>query len=327
MKRRWAAIFLLFATFFGTGAQAAEMAPIPEQVVAVGRAVGIDVKCSGLLVVGFSEDSPAKASGLHRGDLILRVDGETVEDPSELRDMLQDKTQVTLTALRSSKEQSFVIPLCETGGIKMIGANVKTEMAGIGTITYYDPATAVFGALGHGITDGISTELFPVRDGFICKATIVSTDKGQAGVPGMLQGAFDTGDLLGSITRNTACGIFGQLYEPPEGEIMEVAERGEIETGPAEVLCNVEGDEVERFSVEIEKIYPMDDGTGRNMMLKVTDPELLTLTGGIVQGMSGSPILQNGKIIGAVTHVLVSDPEVGYGIFIENMLDAAKSAA
>ena len=327
MKRRWAAILLLFAICLGPGVQTVEAVDVPEQVVAVGKAVGIDVKCSGLLVVGFSEDSPAKESGLHRGDLILRVDGETVEDPSELRDMLQDKTQVTLTALRSSKERSFLVPLCETGGVKMIGANVKTEMAGIGTVTYYDPATAVFGALGHGITDGIGTELFPVRDGFICKATIVSADKGEAGAPGMLQGAFDSGELLGNITKNTSCGIFGQLYQEPEGEVMDVAQRGEVETGPAEILCNVEGDTVERFSVEIEKIYPMEDGTGRNMMLKVTDPELLALTGGIVQGMSGSPILQNGKIIGAVTHVLVSDPEVGYGIFIENMLDAAKSAA
>ncbi len=326
MKRKWSVFVLLFAALLGTGVQAADTS-IPGQVVAVGRAVGIDVKCSGLLIVGFSEESPAKESGLHRGDLILQVDGESVSEVSELREKLQDKSQVTLTALRDSREQSFLVPLQEADGMKMIGANVKTEMAGIGTITYYDPATAVFGALGHGITDGATADLFPVRDGFICKATIVSADRGEVGMPGMLQGAFDSNDLLGSITKNTTCGIFGEMYQPLDGEIISVAGRSEVKVGPAEILCNVEGDEVEHFSVEIQKIYPMDDGTGRNMMLKVTDPKLLELTGGIVQGMSGSPILQNGKIIGAVTHVLVSDPEVGYGIFIENMLEAADMAA
>jgi stage IV sporulation protein B len=207
--------------------------------------------------------------------------------------------------------------------MKLIGANVKTEMAGIGTVTYYDPATSVFGALGHGITDGTTAKLFPIRDGFICKATILTVDKGTSGTPGMLQGAFDSGELLGQVTKNTPCGIFGTMQTEPEGETVLVATKDQVETGPAEVLCNVEGDQVERYSVEITRIYPMDDGTGRNMMLKVTDEKLLAATGGIVQGMSGSPILQNGKLVGAITHVLVSDPEVGYGIFIEDMLEAA----
>ena len=323
LKRKMAAAALAFAMIFQINAFAAVPEHVPSEVVAVGRAVGIDVKCSGLLVVGFSEDSPAKSSGMHRGDLICKVDGETVTQASELRQLLQDKSQVTLTAIRDSREQSFLVPLGDLDGMKMIGANVRTEMAGIGTITYYDPSTAVFGALGHGITDGVTQEMFPVGDGFVCKATIVSVDKGKTGSPGMLQGAFDSGKLLGSITKNTPSGIFGALFQPPEGETLPVAAREEVTTGTAEVLCNVEGDDVERFQVEIQRIYPMDDGPGRNMMIKVTDEKLLELTGGIVQGMSGSPILQNGKIIGAITHVLVSDPEVGYGIFIENMLEAA----
>jgi stage IV sporulation protein B len=139
----------------------------------------------------------------------------------------------------------------------------------------------------------------------------------------MLQGAFDSGELLGQVTKNTPCGIFGTMQTVPEGETVSVASKDMVETGPAEVLCNIEGDQVERYSVEITRIYPMEDGTGRNMMLKVTDERLLEATGGIVQGMSGSPILQNGKLVGAITHVLVSDPKVGYGIFIENMLEAA----
>ena len=319
MKRRWAVIFACFLAVFQISA-AAEM---PEQVVAVGQAVGIDVKCSGLLVVGFPEDSPAKESGLHRGDLILQVDGETVTDPAGLRELLQDKSQVTVTARRLGREQSFLVPVEETWGMKMIGANVRTEMAGIGTVTYYDPITSVFGALGHGITDGVTQELFPLRDGFICRAAVVSADRGRVGSPGMLQGEFDTDGVLGTVTKNTESGIFGQMYLPAEGQILPVAERDEIVTGPAEILCNVEGTTVERFAVEIRRIYPSEDETGRNLMLKVTDRRLIDITGGIVQGMSGSPIIQNGKLIGAVTHVLVNSPDTGYGIFIENMLEAA----
>lgn len=321
-SRKWAVMLMMLWTVFCTGVQAAEQ---PQQVVAVGKAVGIDVRCSGLLVVGFSEDSAAKDSGMHPGDLIVRVDGTPVEEPSRLRELLQDKSQVTLTALRREQEQNFLVSLQEDHGVKMIGANVRAEMAGIGTITFYDPVTEVFGALGHGITDGGSAQLFPIRDGFLCKATIVSAERGRAGAPGMLQGAFDGSQLLGDVVKNTPCGVFGRLYQPPEGETVEVAHRSEIQTGPAEILCNVEGDQVERFSVEIQRIYPVDDGTGRNLMLKVTDQRLLACTGGIVQGMSGSPILQNGKLVGAVTHVLVSDPKIGYGIFMESMLAAAET--
>ena len=319
MKKRMTLTALCLFLFFGIQVQAAT----PEKVVAVGKAVGIDVQCSGLMVVGFSEDSPAKESGLHRGDLIIKVDGQPVEEALTLRTMLQDKEQVTLTALRQQREQSFLVRPKQTDGLYQIGANVKSEMAGIGTITYYDPATSVFGALGHGITDAASSKLFPIREGFICKATVIAVEKGANGAPGMLQGSFDSSTVLGAITRNTPCGIFGTLSSAPEGEEVPVAECSEITTGDAEILCNVDGDQVEHYSVRIIRLYPMDDGTGRNMMLEVTDPALLSATGGIVQGMSGSPILQNGKLIGAVTHVLVSDPTTGYGIFIDHMLNDA----
>ena len=319
MKRRLMCFTAMLAMMLHINVYAA----VPEEVVAVGRSVGIDVKCSGLLVVGFAEESPARDSGLHRGDLIIRVDGEEVREAGALRDMIQDKSQVTLTALRQNTEQSFLVYLQESDGVEMIGANVKSEMAGIGTVTYYDPATSVFGALGHGVTDGATAKLFPVREGFICKATILSVEKGRSGVPGMLQGAFDSGEILGQVTKNTPYGIFGIMTGDPGGQTMAVAEKAEIHTGPAEVLCNVDGEAVEAFTVEIHRIYPMEDGTGRDMMLHVTDDNLLAQTGGIVQGMSGSPIIQDGKLVGAVTHVLVNDPTQGYGIFIENMLDAA----
>ena len=318
MKKR----FMIFTAFFLMLFQISVSAT-PEKVMAVGKSVGIEVECSGLLVVGFSEDSPARDSGIHRGDLILEVDGEPVPEANALRSMLQDKTQVTLTTRRQDTLQSHLVRLKDVDGSKVIGANVRSEMAGIGTITYYDPATEVFGALGHGISEAGSSRLFPLKEGMICSASVVSVEKGSCGSPGMLQGDFDTGHILGTITKNTHSGIFGIMTNPPSGEMVPVAARDEITLGDAEILCNVEGDYVSHYSVEITRIYPIRDGSGRNMTIRVTDPALLQKTGGIVQGMSGSPILQNGKIIGAITHVLVSDPKIGYGIFIEDMMDAS----
>ena len=252
MKKRMTLTALCLFLFFGIQSYAAT----PQEVVAVGKAVGIDVQCSGLMVVGFSEDSPAKESGLHRGDLIIKVDGEPVETPASLRSMLQEKQQVTLTALRQQREQSFLVRPKQADGLYQIGANVKAEMAGIGTITYYDPATSVFGAFGHGITDAASSKLFPIREGFICKATVIAVEKGTNGAPGMLQGSFDSSTVLGAITRNTPSGIFGTLSSAPDGEEVSVADRGEITTGDAEILCNVNGDQVEHYSVKINRHSP-----------------------------------------------------------------------
>ena len=315
-------VFSIILSLLTAPAQAAEL---PSQVVAVGQAVGIEVQCQGLLVVGFPEDSPARESGLKRGDRILQVDGQQVTEPGELRSLLQDKRQVTLTAVRDGQEKSFLVALRQVGGMAMIGANVKTEMAGIGTITYYDPDTTAFGALGHGITDETTGALFPIRGGYLCRATVVGAEKGRAGTPGMLQGAFEVQEEIGGISANTACGIYGSLHTEPEGDLLPVVAREKVHCGPAEILCTVEGEQVERFNVEIQRVFPLDDGTGRNMMLKVTDPRLLEKTGGIVQGMSGSPILQEGNLVGAVTHVLVSDPTKGYGISIEDMLEASEA--
>ena len=319
MKRRFVLLSVCLAMLFQFSVHAA----VPEEVIAVGKSVGIDVRCSGLLVVGFSEESPAKASGLHKGDLITKVDGIPISEPLALRELVQEKSQITLTALRKEQEQNFLIRPINVNGTQVIGANVKSEMAGIGTITYYDPVTEAFGALGHGITEGATEKLFPLRDGFICQSTIVHVEPGTSGSPGMLQGAFDSSDILGIVTKNTACGIFGTMYRHLDGDLLPVAEKSEIQIGPAEILCNVENTDVDRFSVEISRLYPVDDGSGRNMLITVTDDRLCSITGGIVQGMSGSPIIQDGKLVGAVTHVLVNDPTRGYGIFIENMLDAA----
>lgn len=315
MKKQILGLFAVFVLLLQSHVLAS------DSLVAVGKAVGIGVRSQGLVVVGFLENSEAQDCGLRQGDRILRIDGKTVENAEQLRWMLQRKTQVTVTAERMGREKSFLVPLQEESGIMRMGVSVKSEISGIGTMTYYDPDTGEYGALGHGITDGAT--LFPVTEGVICKAKILRVEEGRPGAPGMLQGEFDFKNPIGTVEKNTACGIFGTLSRKPEGRLVPVGVEETVQRGEAVILCNVEGETVEEYTVEIMEIHDSSRDTGRNMMLRVVDRRLLEKTGGIVQGISGSPILQNGKLIGAVTHVLVNDPSRGYGIFIENMLEAA----
>lgn len=199
-------------------------------------------------------------------------------------------------------------------------------MAGIGTVTYYDPATGAFGALGHGINDVDTAQLMPLESGGVLKATVSDVKKGKRGEPGELHGELEMEKDIGALERNTCYGIFGTLTEGAltDARPVEVAPREEIRTGPAFIYANVQGDEVKRYEVEITKLFPKAED-GRDMMVKVTDPALIAATGGIVQGMSGSPILQDGRIVGAVTHVLIGDSTQGYGISMENMLRAGET--
>ena len=197
-------------------------------------------------------------------------------------------------------------------------------------MTYYDPDSGDFAALGHGVNDA-SGNCLSMESGQVFPATVVSVKKGTAGTPGQLMGTVTDTKALGALTKNTPSGIYAQSLSPekqlspvrPAAEPLPVAAKNEIKTGPATIRSTVSGTDTREYSVEIVKIYATGSRTGRNMLIRITDPALLSATGGIVQGMSGSPIIQNGKLIGAVTHVLVNDPTTGYGIFIENMLDAA----
>lgn len=201
-------------------------------------------------------------------------------------------------------------------------------MAGIGTLTFCEPATGRFGALGHGINDVDTAQLMPLQSGSIMYSEVTDVKKGEKGAPGELHGAFQVNRDLGELYANTASGVFGRLEDGTLTDGLEpvpVAERKEVKTGAATILSNIAGDQVEEYQVEIIRVYPANGADTRNLMLKVTDPRLLETTGGIVQGMSGSPILQNGKLVGAVTHVLVNDPTQGYGILAENMLLEAEN--
>ena len=211
-------------------------------------------------------------------------------------------------------------------GVYRHGAWIRDSIAGIGTMTFYDPATRTFAALGHGVTDTDTAMLMPLASGAVMEASVKAVKAGAPGAPGEMRGDFDLEEDMGTLYANTDCGIFGTLDEGCKvdtSRALPIASREEVETGRATILSTVQGDTTEEYDVVIEKIYSPSTET-RNLLVRVTDDRLLEKTGGIVQGMSGSPIIQNGKLVGAVTHVLVNDPTRGYGILIENMLEAAE---
>lgn len=309
-------------------------------VVPVGRAVGIKLFSDGVVVVGTSEIdtqtgmvNPAKDCGLKEGDVITHINStevDTIEEVSALLQQLEGQS-MSIQAIRDDKQVQLTAQaaLCASDGAYKLGAWIRDSMAGIGTLTFCDPETGCFGALGHGISDVDTAKLMPLQSGALLYSEVTDVQKGEKGAPGELHGAFQAQRELGQLSANTAGGVFGTLTDESllQGlEPVPVASRGEVRTGEATILSNIAGDRVEEYTVEIVHLYPANDSDTRNLMLKVTDPRLLEATGGIVQGMSGSPILQNGKLVGAVTHVLVNDPTQGYGILAETMLSQAETA-
>lgn len=304
-----------------------------RMVIPVGRAVGIKLFSDGVVVVGTSEvdtasgkADPARDCGLKEGDIITHINGEEVDSIEEVSALLQDLAgqSMSIRAIRDEKQVQLTAKavLCSTDGAYKLGAWIRDSMAGIGTVTYYDPAAHTFGALGHGISDVDTALLMPLESGSILPATVAGVTRGKAGAPGQLKGAFDLSATLGDLRANTGGGIFGTLTDQGwvRGAPMEAAARSEVHTGPATILANISGDTVEKFEIEIRQVFPERDGDSRDYLIEVTDPKLLECTGGIVQGMSGCPILQDGKFAGAVTHVLVDDPTKGYAISAGRML-------
>ena len=304
-----------------------------RQLIPMGRAVGIKLFADGVLVVATSdlnggEKSPAEDCGLKEGDLILRINDQEIQSTEHLQSVLQETgdTPVTLTVRRGSRtsEMETVAVLCDDG-VYRLGVWIRDSMAGIGTLTFYDPETGSYGALGHGITDVDTHVLMPLSAGSIMETSVRAVQKGQRGVPGELKGDFTVQRDVGTVSANTAAGIFGTVSDETfagDAQPIPVAEAGEVHLGEATILCTVSGDRTESYRVEIIRLSP-DKQDMRNLLLRVTDQRLLDTTGGIVQGMSGSPIIQDGKFVGAVTHVLVNDPTQGYGILMENMLKMA----
>ncbi len=268
-------------------------------VIPLGRAVGIKLFSDGVMVVGLAEIptadgalAPAKECGLREGDIITHINSEEVDTIEEVQKIVQETGDdpLRIRATRGDKQLQVTAQAahCSSDGSYRLGAWIRDSMAGIGTLTFYDPAQGSFGALGHGVNDVDTSLLMPLSSGSIMYAEVESVKKGQAGDPGELHGVFKAEEELGDLYANTPSGIFGHLSEESilsQGKAIPVALRGQVKTGPATILTNIAGDTVEEYTVEITHIYPEAAGDTRNLMLKVTDPHLLEATGGIVQGM------------------------------------------
>ena len=307
------------------------------KLVPGGNAIGVKLHTDGLVVVGLSSFKskdgtmvfPAKYAGVEAGDIIKEINGERINDTERFSEILSSckGDSVTLTIERENKIQNFSVkPVSDFSGELKLGIWVRSSVAGIGTMTYYNPQDNTFGALGHGIADSDTNEIVPVSRGQVVGAEILSIVKGEKGSPGELRGSFVNKIQIGEVAKNTNRGIYGDVKNSKifVSEAIEVASRDEIKEGDAKILCCINGETVNAYNVQIQKVSHWKTTDTKCMVIKITDEKLLSETGGILQGMSGSPIIQDGKLIGAVTHVFVNDPTRGYGIFIENMLAEAE---
>ncbi len=312
----------LSAAFTGTA--------FAQELIVGGQAVGIQISLDGVMVAGVAavqtadgEQSPAADAGIKEGDFIKAVGGREIESASEFIEAVGELEGqcADVTVLRDDAQIHIPVqPVKSEDARWLMGIWLRDSISGIGTITFCDPETGTFGALGHSVSDGETGCKMPIRDGCITDAEIVSVVPGASGTPGELNGCADMNIVKGSIDHNTENGIYGKAFVRLGSRVLET---GDIMPGKASIVCTVRGRGEQEYCVDINRVYRDADGT--HVMLTVTDQELLSCTGGIVQGMSGSPILQNGKIVGAVTHVFVNQPEKGYGISIQDMLKAAEA--
>ena len=305
-----------------------------DKVLLGGVPFGVKFYSGNMTVSGFSEvdgedgdSSPAYEAGLRENDIIVKLNNKEVKSAEDVTRSVEnsDGKSISFTCLRDGKSITIKVKPIKSisAGTYKIGIWIKDSTAGIGTITYVDAKSGEFGGLGHGICSGDSGELLKIRRGILNDVKISGIVKGKIGTPGELKGFFASGKN-GVVTKNTENGVFGVLtnYRNDQSFKREitVAKRNEVKTGNASVFCTLTNNTVDEYNIEIN----CDDSENSKCFnITITDQKLISETGGIVQGMSGSPIVQNGKLIGAVTHVLVNDPTRGYGIYIENMLDAA----
>lgn len=303
-----------------------------EELVPVGKAVGITMKIDGVLVSGFREVEtdrgavdPAKESGIKIGDVIVEINGRRISSAEDLMCDLADCGESEMNVAVNRKGCLTYLKLKaekNSDGNLELGVLVRDKISGVGTVTWYDPETGKYGALGHSVSDPETGFALPLRDGAITNVEISSVKAAAGGKPGELVGLIQDDDRIGSIILNCDSGIYG-ISDKNDfcGEALPTADSREIKTGSAEIIATVDGTQTERYDIEITKIFGR--GSGRDMLVEVKDERLISRTGGIVQGMSGCPVIQDGKLVGAVTHVLVNDPTKGYAISIERMLQAA----
>ena len=302
-----------------------------KAVLLGGEPFGIRLYTDGLVVSSVSKvetalgsADPAKDAGIQQGDTLLSQNGQTLHCNEDLSEAVQNGAGKPIELRVRRSGEVFDTVICPAYDIHTqcyrLGLHIRDSIAGIGTMTFTDPDTMQFYGLGHGICDSSSGCLMPLQNGDIVKADITSVCKGSCGSPGTLQGCFSDEEPIGELTMNTDHGVVGTLSEPlSEKELIPIAFRQEVVRGKAELYTTVDGAHPQRYEIEIEEVSYNDRTASKNMVIHITDEKLLRQTGGIVQGMSGSPIIQNGKLIGAVTHVYINDPSRGYAVFAESM--------
>lgn len=306
---------------------------VDRRVVSLcGTPFGIKMVTDGVMVVGTGNVTdmqsqsvnPAKEAGIQEGDVILSVNGEKISSKKQLTKLVSTygATPISITVRRGNDLQNQTVSPVKSSmdNDYHLGLWVRDSSAGIGTMTFFDPNNGCFAGLGHAICDVDTGQIMPLSQGEIVEASIIGVQAGSAGSPGQLQGAFVADSPVGQLYQNSYNGVYGKLSSlPPYSQTIPMAQSQEVKEGPVQIMTTVEGEKPRLFDAYIEKVSLSQDEPTKNMVLRITDPELLELSGGIVQGMSGSPIIQDGMLVGAVTHVFVNDPTRGYGIFAENM--------
>lgn len=302
-----------------------------------GNSIGVKLNTKGVLIVGLEEIegqdnkryNPGYDGGLRIGDCIIEIEGKKVKNADHVIELINSNKgkEIQVKAKRNTRVLNFkIMPVkSKIYNDYKIGLWVKDKTAGVGTLTFFDPKSKIYGALGHAISDAETGKILPVGEGEILKSKVVSIKQGKRGKAGEIRGIFlETTEPLGSLEKNTNYGIYGTMYQKYENPLykkpIDIALQHEIKLGPAKILTTTDDNHIKEYDVVIEKINLQRKVSNKSMVVRIVDKELLRKTGGIVQGMSGSPIIQNEKIIGAVTHVFVNDPTKGYGIFIEWML-------
>lgn len=305
-----------------------------KQVYVSGESFGIKLYTDGVMIVGTKDVdtkngkvNPAKEAGLEKGDIIIEINNTKVYSSTEVEDMLNDNNgdSYKIRVKRNGNYKTFTLTpkYSDSQGRYKAGVWVRDSTAGIGTITFYNPSNNSVAALGHPITDVDTNEIMPILNGEAVKATITKLYKSSGGETGSLCCDFSN-DVIASLENNSNCGIYGKYSCEPAKNLYDIAPVQEIEKGHAQILCTVDSEGPKLYSVEITRVSYREDKSDKNLVVKVTDKALIEKTGGIVQGMSGSPIIQNGKLIGALTHVIVDNPEKGYGIFAEKMVEQSE---
>lgn len=306
---------------------------IPKtKVVPLGKTIGMRLYTEGVLVVGMSEiegKKPYENSGIETGDKIVEVNNVEIKSTDELIQCVNSangsSVEIKYINDKNEEEVANITPAKTAENEYKLGLWVRDAAAGVGTVTFYEPSSGEFGALGHGINDVDTYELIDIANGEIVTTNIIDIVKGEKGSPGEIRGIIEGERTIGNVSKNTSFGVYGNMLNTTSLNInkeseLEVANRSEIKLGKAEIMCELENGKVEKYEIEIQKIFLDNNSDNKSMLIKVTDEELIEKTGGIIQGMSGAPVIQSGKFIGAVTHVLVNDPQMGYAIFGDLMI-------